>query len=59
MMSQSVPTSSRRDIDMRTMLSGSEPIRFDPTSAKRAVTVHERATKSDMVSPRKDKGLVL
>jgi hypothetical protein len=41
------------------MLSGREPIRFDPTSAKRAVTVHERATKSDMVSPRKDKGLVL
>ena len=37
---------------MRNVLSGSDPIRLEPTSAKSAVTVQEKATNSDMVSPR-------
>ena len=38
-------------MDMRMMLNGNEPMRFDPTSAESAVNVHAIATQSDMVSP--------
>ena len=49
--SQRVGTSIMSDIIMRTELKGSEPMRFEPTSAKRAVAVHDSATASAMVSP--------
>jgi hypothetical protein len=33
------------------VLNGSEPIRFEPTSANKAVAVHETATPNDISSP--------
>ena len=43
-------------MDMRMMLSGSEPMRLEPISAKRAVAVHETATKREIISPVKGIG---
>lgn len=51
MASHNVMASSASDMVMRTVLSGNEPIRFDATSAKSAVTVHDKATNRAMVSP--------
>ena len=49
--SHSVTASSISDIVMRSVLSGNEPMRFDATSAKSAVAVHDTATPNAIVSP--------
>ena len=47
----SVTASSISDIVMRSVFSGSEPMRFDATSANKAVAVHDTATPNAIVSP--------
>ena len=51
MVSNSVNAKKHSDSAMRMALNGSDPIRLEPTSAKRAVAVHDRATMMDSISP--------
>lgn len=50
-MSHRINASRASDMAMRVTLRGSEPMRLDATSAKRAVMVQEHATPSEMISP--------
>lgn len=50
-MAHNIRASSASEIAIRVTLSGSEPMRLDATSAKRAVTVHEQATPKEISSP--------
>lgn len=44
-------TRNASDIVIRIVLNGNDPIRFEPTSAKSAVAVHEMATPNEINSP--------
>lgn len=44
-------TRNASDIVIRIVLNGNDPIRLEPTSAKSAVAVHERATPNEINSP--------